>query len=1595
MMKRRILGLVLAVTLFASSVCTGYAAEEIVETEATQESVTLEEDGFQEIETKVTQLDAGEVTTELTLEETQTVEEDTIAEEEKVPVIIILEAESIIEDDAEAVMNFINKWKTALLEYGQDSVIKKIEKNVLEGEELDIEYQYTWLLNGIATEVPYGMIEEIEAIKGVEKVVIQTTYETCAATETDGAGQIDNVLASELAAYDGKGTKIAVIDTGIDVTHPSFEALGTDQLTEDSMTEEKLGDILPYLNAYQSYENAYEETIPLEEIYRSSKIPYGFDYIDTELGLGHEDYSAGDSDHGSHVAGIAAANDVESAPMCGVAPAAQIYVMKVFGSSGNATTASQLAAIEDAMLLGADVINMSLGSKSGFSSDEEYIDEVYERVSETGTILVVAAGNDGTADATNLSAGQYLASNPDNGTVGSPGTYVNALTVANADCTGEETAIYFSSSWGPSPDLKLEPDITAPGTTILSTTDNGTYGTKTGTSMATPYAAGIATCMVQQVRENTPDMAAADRFVFINRLLMSTAEPIAYEDDYWSPRSQGAGLINLEKALETNTYLSVSGMDVPKIELGDDPERTGSYQYKFEVNNLGDEAAYYEVDTCVQTEKIKEMNGLKFMSKAPIALEAEVQTEADGLIKTLDYTEDGITCTTDARYLYVKILGDEADQSTEAFRYDVDDNTVVNRDDVQKYLDALTEKADVDLEEETLKVEAGETETISVAINVTENGKAYMDTNFANGIYVEGYTFLNAQSENTVDLSLPYMGFYGDWTAAPILDDGYYWEEAEEAVASYTLNEICTQKNGYDYWQLGMNPYLDEKFDEKYISLSPNEDRNAESIESIKLSLLRNVNELSITFEGEDGQCYWEGSDEKIRKASFEKYYTYYPDYDMTDENGETLANNTKLSMKIELALDYEQEQATIWEVPITIDTEAPQILEEEDGPDITVLTDGTKQYIRVKVSDNVGVAAVCLLDKNETTFTKYASDHKKETAGEYQYFDITGIGNLFYVALGDYAFNQSLYKLETTGNDYKVSENTLYGYRVADEMSEAYECYGWIDINPENASVKNYITDSQQNLVAAEYIDGHVVGVDVDGNLVAFKFGEWDERKHISWIDGEITDMAYDPVTKSIYAYESCEYCFIKINPVTGEYEQISDSFVDTVVAMTCSDDGTLYAITGSGELKTVDKATGTLSEETLLDTGFTPNKTQSMMYDKEQNCIYWACHEYEWSYDSHSSCLIKIDLDQKFAMTNLGTLGGNAQVAGLMMLNDRGAGRFKSVELEEIGMEQYTYAILPGEKEVIEVLPIPWCASTEGLEWVSEDTDVAEITQDGVITGKNAGKTTIQIQKDGKVLAECFVKVIETKAELYGFTPSGEGALDNKWIKMNAQDRLPEVLAAGEKKEFDFVAAERVNDKIYGYDSAGTFYVMDTTSGEMQKLADASTLHEINEIEEITDIAYDYKNGVMYGIARDEYYTMDLVQINLTNGELSVVYEDAHDEDTYPASIQSIGISTDGVIYMISIAGNICIYDADSPKKVTQIGSLGSGFSSDMMSITMTYDHVNGGIYVVPRSWRKGLSLCYYEPESGRTINLGQISNLTELNGLHTVYQQATNTN
>ncbi|WP_294795473.1 S8 family serine peptidase [uncultured Fenollaria sp.] len=169
-----------------------------------------------------------------------------------------------------------------------------------------------------------------------------------------------------------------------------------------------------------------------------------------------------------------------------------------------------------------------------------------------------------------------------------------------------------STSWGPNPSLRLKPEITAPGGEIYSTVNDGKYESMTGTSMATPHVAGGIALVNQFLQEKRFKIEGAEKHQFIKNLMMATATPILYENVngfYNSPRVQGAGLMNLEAAV--NPYLVTLTDASSKMSNGKAVVEFGSIKnekldFNLKLKNYSDKPATYKVHGIAQTDQVKD-----------------------------------------------------------------------------------------------------------------------------------------------------------------------------------------------------------------------------------------------------------------------------------------------------------------------------------------------------------------------------------------------------------------------------------------------------------------------------------------------------------------------------------------------------------------------------------------------------------------------------------------------------------------------------------------------------------------------------------------------------------------------------------------------------------------------------------------------------------------------------------------------------------------------------------------------------------------------------------------------------------------------------
>ena len=339
----------------------------------------------------------------------------------------------------------------------QDKLVDKI--TAATGSRPEVKWHITMAANIVSLNVHYGEISAIEALPEVVRVFLENRYEPQKDVEGDEAEPNTSnsstymVGASQAWAegYTGAGSRIAIIDTGLDLTHQSVNADAFNYAIQQTgksvslFTQSDLAAVLTQLNAY--IELSTKPTAA--QLYHTAKVPYGFNYIDSAYYTQIDHMNDTEGEHGSHVAGIAAANRylksgssyVDAASTVhavGMAPDAQLFVMKVFGAAGGAYDSDYMVAIEDAITLGCDAVNLSLGSGyPGFSYSEDYqaiLNKLADSAQNTKLVVSISAGN--SSSFTNRLGDDLYIDDVSMHTGGTPGSLANSLCVASADNLG-------------------------------------------------------------------------------------------------------------------------------------------------------------------------------------------------------------------------------------------------------------------------------------------------------------------------------------------------------------------------------------------------------------------------------------------------------------------------------------------------------------------------------------------------------------------------------------------------------------------------------------------------------------------------------------------------------------------------------------------------------------------------------------------------------------------------------------------------------------------------------------------------------------------------------------------------------------------------------------------------------------------------------------------------------------------------------------------------------------------------------------------------------------------------------------------------------
>ena len=853
------------------------------------------------------------------------------------------------EADPARVVGIIVQLEDGASREGAISEINEAVSSLFPGASAQVEREYDNVMSGFALRAPVGALDAIRRTPGVQAAFLEREGRVSDVATLDAEGGIESTqtggqdpanLSAHLmmhidqVAQKGEGKVIAVIDTGVDMTHPAFtgELAGSPPLTP-----QKVAAMTSQLGEGKT------------GVYVSQKFPFAYDYAD-----GDNDASPAKSpygSHGTHVAGIASGN---ADKIVGTAPNAQVIVAKVTRSEDDALLDSALlASLDDMLVLHPDVINLSLGWTAGMDNEADSVyATVYKKLQEAGITVNAASGNAfSTGYGNNSGKGLPYASDPDSSVMDEPATYSSVVAVASVEnallrnaftvngkdigyqrargLNGEKVAFFSDlpagtyeyvdagfaseedaaalkakypdglagkialvsrgnmtyqkkvenlydlkpagivvynnvsvgsliamnlttqdmpaafisqadgqamldapehkltiaegqvlpqstiyeasefSAWGVSPDLRLKPEIAAPGGEVFSSIPGGAYEQSSGTSMATPQMAGVSTIVLQRVQSDPlfASMSARQKADVVQNLIMGTARPLIDAAQttgaLYSPRKQGAGLVDALAATTSSVYPTVVGapeQSRPKADLGDG---TKGWHFDVTLHNLSGVPATYELSSQALSEIV---DGGFF-----------TQHSSDWRGKGVEITYSGA--------------------------------------------------ASASAEGATVTVPASGEATVGIDVAPGSEFASYVAENTPNGTFLDGFVRFASRTDGQPDLAVPYLGFYGNWGKVPIFD-----ALASDGGAHTRASAIVNGKTGDS---LGYNPLVKaadrtgNPNPRRYV-ISRSTASGAPTILEPRTGTLRSVHSLTSTYTNEAGETVFSVTNHRNWKSLYQ-----------------------------------------------------------------------------------------------------------------------------------------------------------------------------------------------------------------------------------------------------------------------------------------------------------------------------------------------------------------------------------------------------------------------------------------------------------------------------------------------------------------------------------------------------------------------------------------------------------------------------------------------------------------------------------------------------------------------------------------------------
>lgn len=763
----------------------------------------------------------------------------------------------------------------------QNNVKKKI--NSLTGGKERKSFGY--LVNGFSMDVKRSEVKKIENLPEVKCVTYARVYYpdmTFAKklTQTYGVWQ-------ELG-YKGEGMVVSIVDTGVDYTHKDMKISDS---SKAKLTKTKV-DVLDGKGKF------YTE-----------KVPYGYNYADENDNI--IDSGVGDM-HGMHVAGIVAANGDEKdlssyKAVKGVAPEAQILGMKVFSNNPTRKGAFDddvIAAIEDSVLHGADIINMSLGSDSGFQDENDPEQLAIKNATDKGVLVVISAGNSAISSTdSGWNAPQTnLLGTVDTAMVGAPGVTKDSLCVAsfentnkicsvmNYDSDDESGKINYLHGCGEEvKDLSEGKELVECGlgevedfkgknlngkvaliqrgkctfaTKVNNAKEHGAVGVivynKDGVNE--PIAmGGLDGLTIPAVGIGNEDgkklIALIDKSVKIsfsgalssdNNVLESDMSPFTSwgptPNLAFKPEISGIGG-NVYSTANDNKYQMMSGTSMSSPYVAGSEALIVEALKKKKLGLSGRELVEFAKKTVINT--AKEAKDKNFGDgKIPYS----PRRQGSGLVQIKDAINNNVLITDDNKNAAVSLkeIGKVKTFNLNLKNYGEKDVTYALENGgvlSERYEDNKGHFADYAIPNAKMTFDKNEV-TVSAKAQATVKVTITLPKNFDSEQFVEGYVNFKSKDSKVPSLHVPYIGFYGSWSKPDIIDKPFWNNSSILGMTGLTTNlDGKKDSNGKPIY-LGKNLFSGEVNPEE-ATISPNDDGNYDIVQPY-LSFLRNAKNIKV-----------------------------------------------------------------------------------------------------------------------------------------------------------------------------------------------------------------------------------------------------------------------------------------------------------------------------------------------------------------------------------------------------------------------------------------------------------------------------------------------------------------------------------------------------------------------------------------------------------------------------------------------------------------------------------------------------------------------------------------------------------------------------